>query len=192
MINLNDKEYDGGATGPIFNGGDAGIANDITISVERKKPEDKETAPDYKLVFKDAKGGTCNTAFWHIEKDNQYKTVDEQVATRGKVFKHLLHAIYGADYQIPEFKSAEDMLNTVMKLVNEGVKAGPKFRIFANYGTTSSVKKYIQARTWVPFIEPMSVSIEDTRLESGNLDAMERLQADAPKATAAGGDDDWA
>ena len=194
MINLNDDKFTAGASGPIFNDGNAGIAENVTISVERKKPEDKETAPDYKLVFKGENGGTCNTAFWHITQDTQFKTVDQQTEAMGKVCKHLLHAIYGADYEIPSFQSAKDMLDGTMKLVNDGVKAGPLFRIWANYGTPKSVKKYIQPRTWVPFMEPMAVALEDTRLVKGNYDAMERLQEDAAPVgggAIAGNDDDW-
>ena len=66
-----------------------------------------------------------------------------------------------------------------MLLIRTGLTAGPKFRVFANYGSTQGIKKYIQPRSWVPFLEPMSVAIADTRLKAGNIDAMARIQEDS-------------
>lgn len=198
MINLNDASFDAAEGKAIFNGGNAGIVNDVTLSVVKRKPEDKENSPEYKLTFTDAMGGECNTSFWYVEKDTEYSTVQEQIQKQGKTLKHVIHAIYGATYQFPNFNSAKEMLDGCMKLIRDGLASKPTFRVFANYGTTSSVKKYIQPRSWVPFIEPMSVNIADTRLKPGNLDAMAALQADtiaAPTAsaaaTAAAATDDW-
>jgi len=197
MINLNDASFDAKEGAAIFNEGKAGIAENVTLSISKKKPDDKEGSPDYKLVFTDAAGGACNSSFWYVEKATEYSTVEEQIAKQGKVMKHVIHAIYGQDYQFPNFNSAREMLDGCMKIIRDGLASGPKFRVFANYGTTSSVKNYIQPRSWVPFMEPMSVSLADTRLKPGNLDAMAKLQADnvaAPAASSAAATvdgDDW-
>lgn len=194
-INLNDDSYNIKEGVAIFNSGTAGISENVTLSVEKRKADDKDTAPDYKLMFTDETGATCNTAFWHITKDTQYDTIDQQTVKKGKVFKHLIHAMYGADFQIPNFKDAEEMLNGTMKLLREGSASAGKFRIFANYGTSSKPRAYIQPRSWVPFIEPMTVDIDNTRLIKGDFDAMERLQADKPTmastSTSDDGDDEW-
>lgn len=196
MINLNDASFDASEGKAIFNNGDAGIVENVTLAISKKKPEDKEGSPDYKLVFTDQNGGACNTSFWYVEKATEYATVDEQVQKQGKVLKHVIHAVYGADYKFPNFNSAREMLDGCMKIIRDGLAAQPKFRVFANYGTTNSVKNYIQPRSWVPFLEPMSVDIADTRLKPGNLDAMARLQADSVSAPAAASapsidGDDW-
>jgi hypothetical protein len=198
MINLNDASFDAAEGKAIFNGGNAGIVENVTVSVVKKKPEDKENSPEYKLSFTDAMGGECNTSFWYVEKDTEYSTVAEQVQKQGKTLKHVIHAVHGATYQFPNFNSAREMLDGCMKIIRDGLAAKPQFRVFANYGTTSSVKKYIQPRSWVPFMEPMSVGIADTRLKPGNLDAMAALQADtiaAPAASSAAAastaGDDW-
>jgi hypothetical protein len=198
MINLNDASFDAKEGAAIFNDGKAGIAENVTLSISKKKPEDKEGSPDYKLSFTDAAGGSCNSSFWYVEKATEYSTIDEQVAKQGKVMKHVIHAIYGNTYQFPSFNSAREMLDGCMKIIRDGLAQGPKFRVFANYGTTSSVKNYIQPRSWVPFMEPMSVALADTRLKPGNLDAMAKLQADnvaAPAASSAAAatvdGDDW-
>jgi hypothetical protein len=179
MINLNDASFDAKEGVAIFNEGKAGIAENVTLTVNKRKPEDKDTSPEYKLTFTDANGGACNTSFWYVEKDTEYSTVAEQIQKQGKVLKHVIHAIYGGSYAFPNFNSARELLDGCMKIIRDGLASGVKFRVFANYGTTSSVKKYIQPRSWVPFLEPMTVSIAETRLKRGDLDAMDRVQEDS-------------
>lgn len=198
MINLNDNAFDAKQGAAIFNDGVAGIVENVVVTVNKRKPEDKENSPEYKLTFTDNNGGACNTSFWYVDKATQYQTVEDQIKKQGTVLKHVLHAIYGSDYQLPTFNSAKEMLDGCMKLVREGLASGLKFRIFANYGSTQSVKNYIQPRSWVPFIEPMSVDIANTRLKAGNIDAMARVEKDniAPTNTSAMADsiiegDDW-
>lgn len=179
MINLNDASYDAKEGTVIFNDGVAGIVENLTAAVTKKTKEDNENSPEYKLTFTDANGGTCSSSFWYVEKATSYSTIDEQITKQGKVLKHIIHAIYGADYQLPTFQDARGMLDGCMKLIREGLASGLKFRIFANYGTKDSRKKYIQPRSWVPFMEPMSVDIASTRLKAGDLDGMTRLTEDS-------------
>jgi hypothetical protein len=193
-INLNDSSFDGGANVSIFNNGEAGVVDNVTLSLEKKKPEDKENAPDYKLVFTDEKGATCNSSYWYVNGGTEYNTEEELVMKQGKVLKHIAHAVLGAEFQFPEYSNAKTMLDGIMKLLREGLPNTGKFRIFANYGATMSVKKYIQPRSWVPFMEPMSVGAEESRLQPGNIDAMARLQEDtvaAPATAPADSSDDW-
>jgi len=178
MINLNDSSFDAKEGVAIFNNGTAGIVENVSMGVSKKKPEDKEGSPDYKVLFTDNAGASCNMSFWYVTKATDYATIDEQVQKQGKVLKHLVHALYGADYQLPSFQTAQQMLDGCMKLVREGLASNPKMRLFANYGTNTSPKKYIQPRSWVPFVEPMTVAIENTRLKVGTLDALEGIKQD--------------
>jgi uncharacterized protein (DUF736 family) len=59
MYDLNDSGFDAatGGNAVIFNGGVAGLVNDVKMSVYKKKPDDKENAPDYKITFTDDNGG---------------------------------------------------------------------------------------------------------------------------------------
>jgi len=203
MINLNDESFDQvGGNSKIFNNGLAGITEDVTVSLSKRKPDEKETLPDYKVIFTDTSGATVNTSFYYIKEATQYKTVDQQIISQGKVLKHLIHAVVGKDAKFPSFNSPKEMLDGCMKLLREGVSAAPgnKFRIFTNYGTTGSPKKYLQPRSWVPFIEHMDVPGADSRLSVGDLDQMARLAPDekstgtpsgaaSPNATPSG--DDW-
>jgi hypothetical protein len=197
-FNLNDASFDAKEGVAIFNDGVAGIVENVTLSVSKKTAEDKENAPDYKLTFTDSSGATCNTSFWYVKEATAYATVEEQIKKQGTILKHIIHAIYGADYQIPvNATTAQQLLDQSMKIIREGLASGLKFRMFANYGSTQSIKKYIQPRSWVPFLEPMTVAIENTRLEVGKIDAMVRLEADnvgatsGAQGTAVANTDDW-
>jgi hypothetical protein len=179
MFNLNDASFDAKEGAAIFNNGKAGIAENVVVAVAKKKPEDKPNSPDYKLTFTDANGGSCNTSFWYVEKATEYASIEEQVQKQGKILKHVIHAIYGSNYQFASgFDSARALLDGCMKIIRDGLASGVKFRVFANYGSTQSVKQYIQPRSWVPFMEPMSVDIAETRLKAGNIDAMDRVEKD--------------
>ena len=57
-INLNDESYNVKDSGPIFNGGVAGIAENVTMSIIKRKADDKDGAPEYKLVFTDDAGAS--------------------------------------------------------------------------------------------------------------------------------------
>jgi hypothetical protein len=194
-FNLDDEKYDAkGGDVKIFNNGVAGVVDDVTLSVKRKTAEDKENAPNYKLTFSDASGASTDMSFWYVEKDTDYETIEQQVEKQGKKMKHILNAIYGEATR-PKVggETAQQFLDSGMKAINEGLKAGGKFRVFANYGVspdpaknrTGKVSKYIGIRTWVPFIESMAVT--ESRLSKSDLDAMNRVeetQVSAPTANA--------
>jgi hypothetical protein len=202
MINLNDNSFDAKEGKAIFNDGEAGVVNNVTLSVKKKTPEDKEKAPDFKLTFTSENGASTDMGFYYATQDTTFTngntlTLEDQIKKQGTILKHVIHAIYGADFQLPTFTSGTDMLNGCMKLIREGVASGLKFRAFANFGSTQAVKKYVQIRSWVPFIEPMSVSITETRLTAGKIDAMVGLEADnvgttsSAQGTAVANTDDW-
>jgi hypothetical protein len=195
MINLNDDSFDGGSNVKIFNNGTAGVVENVKLSVKKKTAEDKENAPDYKIIYTDNTGAEVNTAYWYVTEATEYSTLEEQIKKQGKVLKHLVHAVYGSDYEFPSYPNPTAMLDGVMKLLK--AEAGSStYRVFANYGSTMGVKSYIQVRSWVPFIEPMTVTSDASRLQAGNIDAMERLTEDTVSsngvATASVSDgDDW-
>jgi hypothetical protein len=174
-FDLNNDEFDQkGSNVKIFNSGTPGIVNNTTMTVVRKKAEDNVNAPAYKLRFTDEEGAACDMAFWYVENATAYKTVEQLSKAQASLMKHVVHAIYGKDYKLPVFKTIKEVLDGCMKLIHEGSKS-IKLRVYTNYGTTSGPKSFIQPRSWVPCIEAMSVSIEETRLEESNIENMERL-----------------
>jgi hypothetical protein len=201
MINLNDEKFDqSGSDVIIFNGGTAGLAENVTMSVDKKAADAKEGSPDYKVVFTDSNGGTCNHGLWFVTGGNDYNDEATLINKQAKLLKHLVHAVYGSDYQFPQFGNATEMLNGCMKLLKEGLPNAGQFRIWTNYGTTQGPKKYIQPRGWVPCVEPMTVPIAETRLQSSGIENMERLTEDAvfggtpaepASASTPAADDNW-
>ena len=117
MINLNDDSFDGGSNVKIFNNGTAGVVENVKLSVKKKTAEDKENAPDYKIIYTDNTGAEVNTAYWYITDATEYSTVEEQIKKQGKVLKHLIHAVYGSDYEFPSYPNPTAMLDGVMKLL---------------------------------------------------------------------------
>jgi hypothetical protein len=71
------------------------------------------------------------------------------------------------------------MLDESMKMLKTALPNLGSVRVFANYGTNDYRKKYIQIRSWVPFVESMSVPADATNLKAGDLDGMTRLVEDA-------------
>lgn len=193
-INLNDSQFDSKDV-KIFNDGEAGLVEDVTVEIQKKGSDDKENAPEYKVIFTDASGQSCNRAYWYLDSSNEY--YENQLKSQGKTLKHLIHAVCGKDTEIPEFKDTKDMLDKCMKMVKDGLKKGDTFRVLATYGTTMKPSQYINVRSYVPFIESMSVDASETRLAPGNIDVMERIQEDAEaehavaEEAASGNDSDW-
>ncbi len=196
-INLNDDSFNAVEGKAIFNGGNAGVVNDVKMTIHKKNSEDKEFAPDYKITFTDSNGGSCNMPFWYVTKETSWNTVEQLIQKQGKVLKHILHVALGPNAQLPVVNSAEAMLDEAMKLLRGALPNLGAVRIFANYGTNEYRKKYIQPRSWVPFMEAMNVSAETSVLKQSDLDGMTRLQEDGEESaalatsTADSDDDEW-
>jgi hypothetical protein len=105
--------------------------------------------------------------------------------------KHIIHAIYGADHQIGfKAENATQLLDQAMKYIKDGLANAGKFRIFATYGTLNATKKYIQPRSWVPFVESMSVDETSTRLKlAPTVDAITRIEESQPALQDANAED---
>ncbi len=185
MINLNEEKFNQKEGKAIFNDGKSGVVENVAISVSKKTPEDKEKSPDFKLVFKDSNGAECNLGFWVILEGSAFKTKEELIMSQGKVLKHLVHAVYGPDYELPSFATPTEMLNTCMKLISQGCAGkGNVFRIFTNYGTTTSPKTHLQPRSWVPMVETMATPLSETRLMASSIEQMVKISPDTPSTSA--------
>ena len=190
-IDLNSDDFNAKEGKAIFNTGLAGVTEDVTISLMKKKATDKEGSPDYKIIYTDNTGATINTALYYVTKELTYgdkvTTIQDQIKKQGTVLKHLLHAVVSPTFTFPAFSNQNEMLDGCMKALHTAATANPgaKFRIFTNYGTTSSPKAFLQPRSWVPFIEVMSAPNE--KLFVGKLDQMSRIAPDAPAGNTSAG-----
>ena len=80
-----------------------------------------------------------------------------------------------------------------MKMLNDSGMSS-KVRVMTNYGTQGRESQYLRVRTFVPFVEPMTVDKADSRLRSSNIENYDRPAATETSGTtsSAGSDsDDW-
>ena len=180
MINLNDNSFDGGSNVQIFNGGQAGVVRNVKLDRVEPKTE-AGNAPDYKLFFKDSNGAELNLAFWYL--DSTRDTFAKDLEKQGKALKHLVHCFLGETYQFPAFTSPKELLDGCLQLIQPKISS-VMVRLYCTYGTTLYPKKYLQVRSYVPFIEAESVLLSDTRLKANNIDQMTRIEEDAPAMNA--------
>jgi hypothetical protein len=188
-FNLNDASYDASGSA-VFNNGVAGVVDNCKAKVERVKQEDKENpnAPDYKVVFVDNTGADINIAFWYPKEDDS----DENIIRFLKKIKHLAHCFCGSDTQLPS-GSPRVILDGVMKMIKETGMQMP-VRVMTNYGTTGYESRYMRVRNFVPFVEPMTVLKDETRLKPSNIENFERPAAEETTgavASAPAKDSDW-
>ena len=172
MINLNEKKFEGTS---VFNGGSAGTATDVVISVEKKSAEDGEKHPDYKLFATDAGGAKISQGFYvyknnpsKSEMDNQ-KRIDQEISR----LVHIARAVMGTEYTLPEVETLDAAYATVFKLVNDNAGT-KKFNVFTTYGTMSRPSKYLGMR-YFNFIEPAGGT---SKFKVGNMDNMEKISPD--------------
>ena len=188
-FNLNDASYDASSNSAIFNNGVAGVVDNCKARLERTKQDDKENpnAPDYKIFFADSAGAEVNMAFWYPKEDDS----NENIIRFLKKLKHISHCFCGDDAQLPS-GSPKVILDGVMKMVKDTGLAMP-VRVVTNYGTTGREKRYLNVRNFVPFVEPMTVLKDETRLRPVNIENLERPAAEETSgavAKSAGSDDD--
>lgn len=179
MLDLNSKEYNTGSS--IFNNGAAGKVDNTTIAVAKRRDDEPNTYPDYKLNITDPAGNTLNQGFYY-PKDNESKTAEENKKRAnieiGRVL-HIAKAVVGEEYEFPPVKTAKEAFDMLFKLIakNAGDK---KFSVFVTYGTKNYVSKYLGLR-YFTFIEPTELAAgKTTRLTIAMADQMERIVEDAP------------
>jgi len=188
-FDLNDASYDAGSNSAIFNNGVAGVVDNCKTRLERTKQEDKSnpSAPDYKIFFADSAGAEVNMAFWYPKEDD----TDENIIRFLKKLKHLAHCFCGDDAQLPS-GSPKAILDAVMKMLKDSGLQMP-VRVMTNYGTNGYESRYLRVRNFVPFVEPMTVLKDETRLRASNIENMERPAAEETSGAvaSAASDDDW-
>lgn len=167
-INLNDSQYDL-KTIKIFNGGDAGVVNGVSMKVEKRKATDADNMPAYKLILTDANGGEINKGYFGV--------TDKTSEAAAKFFvtemKHLVHLV---GKELPAtVESYDQLLNTAMRTVFDNI--GDKtFNVFVSYGTKDKPNKYLQiasafsivSSTEKPYFNPKAqmTKIEPTNVSS--------------------------
>jgi hypothetical protein len=170
MIDLNNG-YDSSI---VFNDGVAGIVEGVSLRAESKKEDDKENAPNLKVIFVDSKGGEVNFGLWNIKATSE--DPDKDLTNLGRTAKHIFHTIFGSTYVIPPFKDDVELIAGLKRAID----ANPtlRYRVVVNYGTESYPSDYLRVKKFVPFMENAAVKKEDSKLSMGKSDLLKKVVAD--------------
>lgn len=174
MFDLNKKE----AGSAVFNNGVAGKAVGVSVTVEKRKVDEPDSYPDYKVIVSDESGGMpINQGFYINSEDDEKR----QTMTYQRV-KSIAEAVVPEDFVYPEVTGYIDAMNTLFKVIKEN-SDGKKVDVFVSYGYTAKPSKYLGLRMF-NFIQKQGVSFD--RLKPSNSDILERPEADVPKADSQG------
>ena len=170
MINLNEEKY-GQEEIAVFNAGETGPVDNVTIRIEKKSPDAADNKPDYKLIGSDGIG-EVNEGFYYQENENDPGWKNFQADK----LKLLVRGIMGEDFQIPPFNTPREGLDIAMNIAQKGAQ-NKLFRVFVTYGTTQRTSKYLRLKSFGSFIEQMSVP--ESKLQQGRADLMIRPEVKA-------------
>lgn len=173
MFDLNSNEYDGASA--IFNNGVPGKIEGVTISVERKKPEDPDLYPDFKLLVHDGTEATpLGQGFYTNDTDQKKQAINIQR------IKSIASAVVPKDFVYPTANDYKGAITSLFTVINEHCK-DKKVNVFATYGYSAKPSKYLGLR-YFNFIEAEGAT--NSRLTKAFSDVMERPLDDAPQADA--------
>lgn len=191
-INLNDNSLMGGGTA-VFNNGIAGRVENVRIEVAKRKADEAENVPNYKLIFTDENGSQVNQGFYYHKDNDQYSS-EKNEANAGYLIGRILSAaksVVPEDFVFPdvEGKNVNEIVDILFTIIREHC-SDKRVNVFVTYGTKDRASQYLGLR-FFDFIERAGTASSRLR-EKGN-DMMERLVADKPmgsseeKATDDGG-----
>lgn len=181
-FNLNDDSLMGGGSA-VFNNGIAGRVENVKVEVTKRKADDAENAPNYKLVFTDTNGLQVNQGFYY-HKDNDMYDSTKNEANAGYLVGRILSAaktIVPEGFAFPdvEGKDVNEIVDILFTIIRENSE-GKIVNIFVTYGTKNKPSSFLGVR-FFDFIERPGTASSRLR-EKGN-DLMERLVEDAPKSS---------
>lgn len=145
-FNLNGEEFKSQSR-VIFNNGKAGKVENVKISVEKRRPDEMESLPDYKVFFTDENDAQINLGIYY---PNEQTTESQTKITVSKALA-VARSVVGEDYIFPEVTSVKEAIDVCMKIVNQNTDK--RVNVFATFGTTGYPKKYLGVYKNYDFIE---------------------------------------
>ena len=178
-FDLNGSEFKS-QTVAIFNNGVAGKVENVNISVEKKRSDEADNAPDFKIFFTDNTGSINMGLYYPTE-----QSTDSQAKTLVSKALAIARAVMGEDYVFDAVSTAKEAIDLCMKLVAKNFEDA-KVNIFVTYGTISKPKSYLGVYKTFDFIEKSGTTPSKLRTTRNPKkpefdDLMERLEADTPK-----------
>jgi len=179
-FNLNGEEFKSQSV-VIFNNGEAGKVENVSIKVEKRKVDEPDNAPDFKVIFTDNNNASVNLGIYY---PNEQSTERQTKMTVGKCLA-IARAVLGNEYIFPEVKSTKEAVDVCMSLTAKA-QENAKVNVFVTYGTVGAPKKYIGVYKNFDFIEAVGTVGSKLRRTNNPLpeksqynDLMERIVEDA-------------
>lgn len=179
MINLNGTEFNSPVVA-IFNNGVAGKVENVKISIEKRKLDDPDNAPAYKIIFTDDYGSINMGLYYPTEQstESQNKMLAQKCAD-------LVKAVTNDEFIFPEFASYTEMLDGCMKIIAQNSE-NARVNVFATYGTVSKPKNYLGIYKPFNFIEktgttPSKLKLTKNPNKPEYNDLLEKIEQDVPQ-----------
>lgn len=167
-FDLNDKGFENGSS--VFNNGVAGRVDGVAISVEKRKTDEPDSYPPYKLVVNDGSGAApINQGFYVNDGDDEKR----QTMTLQRI-KSIAKSVVPKDFVYPIYDTYTEAIDGLFKIINQHAE-GKKVNVFTSYGYTGKPSKFLGLRMF-NFIE--SQDEEFSRLKPSPSDVMDRPQED--------------
>lgn len=176
-FNLNDDSLGGNTA--VFNDGIAGKVDNVTIEIVKKKIEESDNSPDYKMFFTDDKKAKVNQGFYYYQ-DKDDLSPEENHKKAGYTISRILSAakaVVPTDFKFPEVadKSANEIIDMLFEIISEN-QEGVKVNVFCTYGTVRSPKRFLNPR-YFDYIEKANTE-GFTRLRKKGDDLMSLIVED--------------
>ena len=181
MINLNGSEFNSPVVA-IFNNGVAGRVDNVAISVEKKKPEDSDNAPAFKVIFTDDIGSINMGIYYPTE-----QSTEAQKQMLAQKCADLVKAVMGDDFVFPDFNNYNELVDGCMKIIAQNC-SDAKVNVIATYGTAGAPKKYLGVYKNYNFVEktgttPTKLRVAKNPNKPQYDDLFERIVEDAASTT---------
>jgi hypothetical protein len=173
MLDFNNAEDFGVKEVKIFNNGNAGIAKDVALRVDKKPDGDTSNQPDYKLYAVDA-NGEVNEGFYYSDDEEKFRKYQSQKLI------NLARGVMGNDYKFENFKSPAEALDKIMLLVKQN-SVDKKYNVVVCYGTKRRPDKFLKFKSFNKFVQDVEFKQE---LKAENNDQMVQVTPDAAQADA--------
>jgi hypothetical protein len=168
-FNLNEKAQSGVT---VFNNGVAGKVENVSITVEKRRADEPDSYPTYKLIVDDGSGAIpLNAGFFIDESHNEAR----QNMTYQRV-KSIADAVVPEDFVYPEVNGYMDAMSTLFKVIKEN-SDGKKVSVFTTYGYSAKPNKFLGLRMF-DFIQGPNAAYD--KMKPKPSDILVRPEADAP------------
>ncbi|HEX8586119.1 MAG TPA: hypothetical protein VF680_17135 [Allosphingosinicella sp.] len=167
-FDLNASEFENGSS--VFNNGIAGRVDGVSIDVQKRKADEPDSYPPYKLVVTDGSGAApINQGFYFSDADDEKR----QTMTLQRI-RSIAQAVVPEGFTYPVYETYEKAVDGLFKIIKEHAE-GKKVNVFVAYGYDKKPSKFLGLRMF-NFIESPTTSF--SRLKATPSDIMERPKAD--------------